>query len=77
MELVMQIIGMLGMLLVLSAFTLLKLNKIKHEELLYNLLNLVGSFFLVLSAIYTKGYAFMILNSVWVIFSLIDIFKKK
>ena len=73
----MQIIGMLGMLLVLLAFTLLKLNKIKHEELFYNLLNLVGSFFLVLSAIYTKGYAFMILNSVWVIFSLVDIFKKK
>jgi len=77
MELIMQIIGMLGMLLVLLAFTLLKLNKIKHEELFYNLLNLVGSFFLVLSAIYTKGYAFMILNSVWVIFSLVDIFKKK
>jgi len=77
MELIMQLVSFAGMFLVLSAFTLLKLNKIKHSQLLYNLLNLVGSFFLVLAAIYTKTYAFMLLNSVWVIFSLVDILKKK
>lgn len=77
MELIMQLVGFLGMFLVLIAFTLLKLNKIDHEELFYNILNLFGSLFLILSAIYSKTYAFVILNSVWVVFSIVDILRKK
>ena len=77
MELIIQMIGMLGMILVLLAFTFLKLNKITHKDLIYNLLNLVGSLFLAVSAIYTKSYPLVILNSIWVVFSLIDIIKKK
>ena len=77
MELIMQLVGFLGMFLVLIAFTLLKLNKINHEELFYNILNLFGSLFLVLSAIYSKTYAFVLLNSVWVVFSIVDILRKR
>jgi len=72
-----QIVGMLGMILVLLAFTFLKLNKITHKDLIYNLLNLIGSLLLAISAIYTRSYPFVILNSVWVVFSLLDIIRKK
>lgn len=77
MELIMQLVGFLGMFLVLIAFTLLKLNKVNHEELFYNILNLFGSLFLTLSAIYSKTYAFVLLNSVWIVFSIIDILRKR
>ncbi len=74
------IIGIIGAAMILLAFILAQLKMWEDEWLRYDLVNLIGSAFLVWYGILIKGYPFVALNAIWFLVSLRDVFidlKKK
>jgi len=73
------LIGIIGMFFILSAFILDEFTKINRETRINNLVNLIGSAMLVYYAFTIKALPFIILNSVWVVASIIkmELFMKK
>lgn len=74
------IIGIIGASLVLLAFIMNQIKKWKNDDLIYDLVNFLGAGILIVYGFLIKGYPFVILNTVWALFSLKDVFidlKKK
>lgn len=69
------IIGIIGAGIVLVAFVLNQTNVWKNDNVRYDILNLVGSFLLVLYAVLLESIPFFILNLVWGLVSLMDVIK--
>ncbi len=67
------LLGIIGMCFVLTAFLLINAHRLTADSLLYDVLNLVGSTFLVISAWEAHVWSFVILNGVFVLYSLRDI----
>lgn len=72
-----DIIGYLGLILVLIPFILEELNKLDYRSKTYNILNIIGSAVLVWYSIQTKVYVFTIANLIWVLFALYALIKNK
>ncbi len=70
-----NIIGITGGAIVLVAFLLENSKKITNETLAYDFLNSVGSALLVWYALLLGSIPFAIINIVWGVVSLIDVFK--
>jgi hypothetical protein len=68
------IIGTTGAFLILVTFLLVQSKKISPDNIFYDLINFLGSLLLVIYAIRGKSYPFIILNTVWALASLKDIF---
>lgn len=68
-------IGIIGAITALSAFILNQFGILKATSFRYDLLNTVGSAFLITYAILTEAYPFIILNTVWGLVSLVDVVK--
>lgn len=75
MDLVFEILGILGAFIVLVAFFLNQLNKVTNNSLSYDLMNVIGSLSLVIYGIYNNVIPFVLLNIVWMCVSLFDVFK--
>ena len=74
------IIGVLGATIILVLFILEQSHKISNDSILYDVGNFIGSVLLVIYAYLLSSVPFLILNLVWAVFSLKDIFvdlKKK
>ncbi len=71
------IMSWVGAVLVLAAFGLNISDKIKADSKAYATLNLLGSSLLAASAFITTSYAFVVLNTVWALFALYSILRKK
>lgn len=70
-----QILGIGGAVLLLGAFGLLQLQKIKRETYIYQLLNLFGASALSLYGFLIHGYPFFVLNAFWALLALRDTIK--
>ena len=70
-----NIIGIIGGAIVLIAFLLENSKKITNEALVYDFLNCLGSALLVWYALLLGSIPFAIINIVWGVVSLIDVFK--
>lgn len=73
-------LGIIGAVLVLFAFVMNELNRWKSTWLRYDFVNFVGSAFLVWYGLLIHGYPFVVLNAIWALVSLRDVFldlKKK
>ncbi|MBT6143128.1 hypothetical protein HOH51_01300 [bacterium] len=68
-----EILGVIGMLLILVAFTMNQLQKWTHESLAYDLVNFLGSVLLVYYAFVLQSVPFIVLNLVWALVSLKDL----
>lgn len=68
------IIGVIGAALILLAFLLEQTNVWENSDLSYDLTNFIGSAFLVVYGFLISAYPFIVLNFVWMIFSLRDVF---
>jgi len=68
-------IGILGGFLMLLAFTLNELKVWNVEELRYDVVNLIGAFFLSLYSYLIGSVPFLILNLVWLFVSTRDVIK--
>lgn len=66
-------IGNVGVFLIITAFLLLQLNKIKSENIYYSLMNLFGATFVIISLINNFNFSAFIIEAFWIIISLIGI----
>ena len=67
------IIGVAGALIILAAFFLNETHRISEDSLVYDGMNLVGSFLLIVYAIALNSLPFLVLNGVWFAIALRDV----
>jgi len=68
------ILGILGAALILTAFILDQTHVWKDTDLIYDVVNLAGSSLLLYYGAVSGTWPFVILNSVWALVSLRDVF---
>jgi predicted membrane protein len=68
-------IGLVGITLIIVAFFLLQIDKIKSTDLSYSILNLVGALFHIISLLYAFNLASLIIEIFWVAISGYGIWK--
>ncbi|MEO8286935.1 MAG: hypothetical protein ABI670_10925 [Chloroflexota bacterium] len=64
-----QAISIFGSLLILSAYIANQFKRLGPSDLLYNLLNLVGSAILATIAVIEQQWGFLLLEGVWALIS--------
>lgn len=67
--------GIIGMLLILLGFFMTQSHKWSQDDLRYDLINLIGSCLLIWYGVVGKAWPFVILNSVWALYSLKDVLQ--
>lgn len=80
MELLIEILGWVGSIEVVTAYALNSYQKIKSDSLTFQLLNLSGAIFLIINSVYKEAYPFTFINSVWsviAIVAIVGIIRKK
>jgi hypothetical protein len=80
MELLIEILGWVGSIEVVTAYAFNSYQKIKSDSLIFQMLNLTGALFLIINSIYKEAYPFTFINSVWsviAIVAIIGIIRKK
>jgi hypothetical protein len=70
-----DILGWIGMLLVLCAYSLISLGVFIAQSFEYILMNAVGSLFLLYLALKKKALPLVFLNGVWILISLISLIR--
>jgi hypothetical protein len=79
METIVDLIGWIGSILLISAYWLNSTNKINAQSIEYQCLNIIGSICFIITTVYHKAYPPAALNVVWVIigiYYLVQIWKK-
>ena len=74
-DIVIRSLGWVGSIEILIAYWLVSNQKLDSKSMNYQLLNLSGSFFLIVLTCYTKTWAAVFLNVVWFIIALIAVIK--
>ena len=67
--------GITGMIIILVLFVLSRTKKLSQDSIKYDAANAIGAFLLVYYAFTLKSWPFLILNSVWGLFSLYEVIK--
>jgi len=70
-----DLVGNLGVFCLLLAYLLLQLEKIRSDQLRYNLLNMMGSFLILISLLFDFNLSSAIVETVWFLISLLGIAK--
>lgn len=70
-----ELIGWLGVLLILTAYILNSLQIISSSDYLYSLLNLLGAIGIIIDALKDKNYQPVFLNIVWGIIAIVALIK--
>ena len=71
-----DIINSAGVSLILLAFILLTLGKVKQKDRAYNLLNLIGAGLACYGAILISAIPFVILEAIWVVVAIYGLSRK-
>lgn len=74
-ELLANIIGMIGTLCVVGSYFLMQLNKLDPKGFRYNIINLFGAIFLILSLLVHFNLASFVIEIFWIAASLIGIYN--
>jgi len=74
-ELLANVIGMLGTTCVVLAYLLLQLDKLDAKGLAYNLVNLVGAILLLISLLVHFNLASFVIELFWIAASLVGLVK--
>ncbi|MFC0181578.1 hypothetical protein SAMN04515674_104165 [Pseudarcicella hirudinis] len=77
MNLIIEIIGWVGSVLIVGAFGLNSLGKIASTSIEYQLANIFGGLCFVINTIHHSAYPSAFVNVVWVFIALFAIFRKK
>lgn len=70
-----EAIGWMGAAASLTAFSLNSLNVISSQSVVYLLLNILGCCFLITYAFFKKAHASWVLNSIWLIITVVALIK--
>ncbi len=74
-ELLITATGWLGFICCSAAFLLLNSNKITHDQLLYQVLNIIGGAGLTISAVYFNDIPNIAANAFWIIIAVFGFFR--
>jgi hypothetical protein len=66
-----QILGWIGVVLILLAYTLLNFDVVTNKSVVYLIANLLGSILIIIEAFSKKDYQPVFLNIVWALVALI------
>lgn len=69
-----SILGVIGALCVVMAYTLLQFKKLRYETYSYNLLNFIGALLLTISLFYNFNLGSFLIEIVWLSVSLYGIY---
>jgi hypothetical protein len=75
MDLIFQLFGFGGMILVLAGFILNESKEVSSDSSVYDSLNFFGAGLLAANACFFKSWPFLILNLVWCLVALRDLLK--
>jgi len=70
-----NVVGMVGTSMVVGAYFLIQLNKMDAKGLAYNLLNLFGALFLLLSLLVHFNLASFVIELFWIAASLVGLWQ--
>lgn len=70
-----DIVGSIGVLLVLLSYILLQFDRIKHNELSYSLINFIGAACILYSLLFKFNLPSFIIEVVWLVISFFGICK--
>lgn len=70
-----DLIGNIGVALILIAYLLLQLKRIKSEQLLYSLMNGIGAILIIISLYFDFNLSAFIIEFFWLLISIFGIFK--
>lgn len=68
-------IGWVGAVFSLLAYSLNSLNYILSQSTEYLLMNVIGCFFLIIYTFFKKAYANSVLNSIWLVMTIVALVK--
>lgn len=77
MNIFVEVIGWVGAVLIVGAYSLNIFGVWKTSSLQYILCNLIGGFFFVINTFVHTAYPSMIVNIIWVIIAVSALFKKR
>jgi hypothetical protein len=77
MELLINILGWIGSILIVGAFGLNSLGKISSDTKIYQIANIIGGICFIVNTIHLKAYPSAFVNVVWVIIGFVALSKKK
>jgi hypothetical protein len=77
MNLIIQIVGWLGALLLLSAFYINVYLNVSATSNKYLILNFTGSLLLTVNALDNKAYPFVLVNVTWMVFSFYKLSRRQ
>ena len=70
-----ECIGWIGAVFSLLAYSLNSLNYILSQSTEYLAMNVIGCFFLIIYTFFKKAYANSVLNSIWLIMTIVALIK--
>jgi len=70
-----DLIGNVGVVVLMIAYLMLQLNKLRSDELAYSLLNAVGACLIVLSLLVNFNLSAFIMEVFWVLISCVGIYR--
>jgi hypothetical protein len=76
-NLLIEITGWIGSVLIVGAFALNSLDKIKSNSFWYQLANLVGGICFIINTLHHKAYPSAFVNVVWAFIAIFSIIKNK
>jgi predicted membrane protein len=72
-----QIIGFIGMLFIVYAYFLLQAQKLEHNSLRFQILNLIGAILLIISLLVHFNLGSFMIEVFWIIITVYGILKTK
>jgi hypothetical protein len=74
---IIETLGWIGSVLIVGAFGLNSLGKIKASSMYYQLANMVGGIFFVVNTYHHKAYPSALVNVIWVFIAGFSLLRKK
>ena len=70
-----DLLGLIGVVLIVVTYLLLQLEKLKSNDLAYSLFNAIGASLIVLSLLINFNLSALLMEVFWVLISLLGIFR--
>jgi hypothetical protein len=70
-----DLVGNIGVVMLMIAYLMLQLNKLRSDGLTYSLLNAIGASLITVSLLYDFNLSALVMEVFWVLISFIGIFR--
>jgi hypothetical protein len=70
-----DLVGNVGVVMLMITYLMLQLNKLRSDELAYSLLNAIGASLIVISLLYDFNLSALLMEVFWVLISFVGIYR--